>query len=158
MIFVHGGAWRSGEAKNYACPAEMFVRAGAHYVVPDFVAVEDAGGDLAVMAEQVQRAIAWTWRNATRLGGDPNRLFVAGHSSGAHLASVALVSDWGARGLPRDPIRGAVLASGMYDLKGPRLSARSRYVRFDDASERRAFAAAPSRPAQDAARHRLWQR
>ena len=35
-VFVHGGAWRGGLAKNYAFPAESFVSAGAHFVVLDF--------------------------------------------------------------------------------------------------------------------------
>src|ERR687883_462496 len=53
-VFVHGGAWRAGLAKNYAYPAEMFVNAGTHYVAPDFVWVQDAGGSLGVMADQVR--------------------------------------------------------------------------------------------------------
>src|SRR4051794_36232593 len=36
FIFIHGGAWRSGRSKEFAAPAEMFLAAGAHYVVPDF--------------------------------------------------------------------------------------------------------------------------
>ena len=135
MIFIHGGAWRGGAAKNYAYPAEMLVAAGAHYVVPDFIAVQDAQGSLMAMAEQVRRAVAWVYRNARRFGGDRRRLYLAGHSSGGHLAGVALTTDWPARGLPAGIIKGAVLASGIYDLKGPRLSARSAYVKFDDAVE-----------------------
>jgi arylformamidase len=46
FIFIHGGAWRAGAAKTYEAPAEMFIRAGAHYVAPDFVLVQDAGGSL----------------------------------------------------------------------------------------------------------------
>lgn len=135
-VFIHGGAWRSGTAAEHADAAEMFHRAGALYVVPDFTAVQDAADSLRTMAAQVRRAIAWTWRNAARLGGDPGRLYLSGHSSGAHLGGVALITDWaGEFGLPADCIKGAVLVSGMYDLKGPRLSARSSYVKFDDAME-----------------------
>src|SRR5215469_9762485 len=36
-VFIHGGAWRGGEAKNSAYGAETFVRAGAHFLVPDFI-------------------------------------------------------------------------------------------------------------------------
>jgi len=59
-IFIHGGAWRSGAAKDWAFPADMFVHRGAHFVVPDFVSVTDAGGNLTTMADQVRGAIAWT--------------------------------------------------------------------------------------------------
>jgi arylformamidase len=136
QIFIHGGAWRSGRAKDFAFAAETFLAAGAHFVVPDFVWVQDAGGRLTVMADQVRRAIAWVRQNATSFGGDPDRIFLSGHSSGAHLASVALVTDWQKEfGLPADMIKGALCVSGLYDLKGPRLSARSSYVNFDDATE-----------------------
>jgi arylformamidase len=135
QIFIHGGAWRSGTAKEWAFPAEMFVHRGAHFVVPDFVSVTDAGGKLTAMADQVRSAIAWVYRNAERFGGDRRRIFLSGHSSGAHLAGVALTADWKRLGLPLDVLKGGVLLSGMYDLKPVRLSARSRYVHFDDATE-----------------------
>src|SRR5579875_4103354 len=64
FVFIHGGAWRGGEAKNYAFPAEMFVKAGAHYVALDFTNVIDAKGDISVMADQVRRAIVWVHKNA----------------------------------------------------------------------------------------------
>jgi arylformamidase len=109
------------------------VHAGAHYVVPDFVDVTRTDGDLRPMVEQVRRAIAWVRRNARSFGGDPERIFLSGHSSGAHLASCALLTDWRRDfDLPADTLKGALLVSGIYDLKPVRLSARSRYVRFDD--------------------------
>ena len=75
-------------------PAEMFLAAGAHYVVPDFAWVQDVGGNLMVLADQVRRAIAWVYENAAHFGGDPNRLYLGGQSSGGHLAAVALTTDW----------------------------------------------------------------
>jgi arylformamidase len=113
----------------------MLLAAGAHYVVPDFSWVQDVGGSLQVMADQVRRAIAWVWRNAAAFGGDPSRLYLAGQSSGGHLAAVALTTDWrGGFDLPPDVIKGGLCVSGIYDLAPVRLSARSQYVKFDDAS------------------------
>ena len=135
-IFVHGGAWQRGLAKDYAFAAELFVRAGVHHVVLDFINVIEAGGDLMPMADQVRRAIAWVYRNAASFGGDPDRIHLYGHSSGAHLAGVAMVTDWcGTQQLPADVIKSGLLCSGMYDLRPVRLSARSRYVRFTDDME-----------------------
>ena len=123
FVFIHGGAWRAGRAATYAAPAEMLIHAGAHYVVPDFAWVQDCGGSLLPMADQVCRAIAWVYRNAASFGGDPDRLYVGGHSSGAHLAAVALTTDWrSAFDLPVDIIKGGVCSSGMYDLAPVRLS------------------------------------
>jgi len=135
-IFIHGGAWRAGAAKNYAYPAELFVTAGAHFVVPDFAWVQDVGGSLTAMAEQVRRAVAWVHDNAARFGGDPERIYVSGHSSGGHLAAVLLTTDWSKEhGLPADVLKGGLCSSGMFDLAPVRLSARSRYVQFTDEME-----------------------
>ena len=134
-VFVHGGAWRGGLARNYAFPAEVFLRAGAHYAALDFNNVLETNGDLLVMAEQVRRGIAWVCKNAARIGADARRVYVCGTSSGAHLGGVAATTDWTRYGLVADPIRGYTLASGMYDLRGPRLSKRSAYVKFTDEAE-----------------------
>jgi arylformamidase len=135
-VFIHGGAWRGGLAKDNAFPAEVFVHAGAHYVVPDFAWVQDVGGNLMPMAEQVRRAVAWVHRNAPTFGGDPNRLYVSGFSSGGHLAGVLLTTDWARNfNLPADTVKGGLCCSGMFDLKPVRLSARSRYVKFTDEME-----------------------
>ena len=135
LIVTNLFAWRGGLAKDYAFPAEPVVRAGAHYAALDFNNVTELGGDLLPMAEQVRRGIAWVCANAERLGADPRRVYVCGTSSGAHLSGVAATTDWTRYGLPPDPVRGYTLVSGMYDLRGPRLSKRSAYVKFTDAME-----------------------
>jgi arylformamidase len=134
-IFVHGGAWRSGSASEFTFLAEPFVRTGAHFAVLDFTNVNDTGGNLFPMAEQVRRAIGWLFGNAEQFGGDRDRLYLISHSSGSHLAGCAVTHDWSKDGLPRDIVKGATLSSGMYDLKPVRLSKRSQYVNFTDAME-----------------------
>ena len=136
FVFIHGGAWLGGAAKDYGYPAELFVNAGAHYVAVDFIAIKEAGGDLGVMAKQVRSAVAWVHKNAAKFGGDPARLYVGGHSSGGHLCGVVLVTDWQKEfGLPPDIIKGGLCMSGMYEMKPVALSARRNYVKFTDAME-----------------------
>ena len=133
FVFIHGGNWQSGAAKDYAFPAEMFVNAGAHYVALDFANIKQAGGDLGVMAAQVRRGIAWVCKNASTFGGDPDRIFIGGHSSGGHLCGVALVTDWQKDfGLPDNAVKGGLCMSGMYDMTPVRLSWRRSYVSFTD--------------------------
>ena len=134
MVFLHGGAWRGGDARSQAFAAETFVRAGAHWVVPDFATVMEVGLD--GMVAQVRRAVAWVAQHAASFGGDPERIYVGGHSSGGHLAGNVLVTDWAKdHALPPDVVKGGLCVSGMYDLKAVRLSARSSYVKFDDRIE-----------------------
>jgi len=134
-IFVHGGAWRNGTASEFTVLAEPFVRLGAHFVVLDFTNVDDAGGSLFPMVEQVRRAVGWVFRNAEKFGGDRNRLHLISHSSGSHLAGCTVTHDWAKDALPLDILKGATLSSGMYDLKPVRLSKRSKYVKFTDEME-----------------------
>jgi arylformamidase len=134
-IFVHGGAWRNGTAAEFTYLAEPFIHLGAHFVVLDFTNVDDAGGSLFPMVEQVRRAVGWVYRNADKFGGDRERLHLISHSSGSHLAGCTITHDWAKDGLPLDVLKGATLSSGMYDLKPVRLSKRSKYVKFTDAME-----------------------
>jgi arylformamidase len=134
-IFIHGGAWRNGQASEFTYLAEPFVHAGAHFVVLDFTNVDNAGGSLFPMVEQVRRAVGWVYRNADKFGGDRNRLHLVSHSSGSHLAGCTVTHDWAKDGLPLDILKGATLSSGMYDLKPVRLSKRSKYVKFTDEME-----------------------
>ena len=130
-IFLHGGAWRSGNAKGAAYMSETFVDAGAHFISVDFNNAPEVDGNVMIMAEQVRRAIAWVHKNAASFGGDPDRLYISGTSSGGHLAAVALTTDWQKDfGLPADTLKGGLCCSGMYDLYPVSLSARAGYVKF----------------------------
>jgi arylformamidase len=119
LVYLHGGAWLRGSRLDVAYPAPALARRGAALVVPDFDNV--AAVPLPGMIEQCRQAVDWTVKNAASFGGDPDRVYLAGHSSGAHLASCVL--------LGHGAIKGALLISGMYDLHAPLLSARSKYVK-----------------------------
>jgi len=130
-VYIHGGKWRLGSAASAAYQSEMFVDAGAHFIALDFNTVIGTNGDLMIMADQVRRGVAWIYRNAKSFSGDPSRLYISGHSSGAHLAAVVLATNWSRNfGLPTDVVKGALCASGMYELRPVSLSVRSSYVNF----------------------------
>jgi len=133
LVFIHGGAWRSlsKEDSSYAAPA--FVEAGANFVVLNFANIPKVR--LPEIVAQVRRGVAWVYRNARELGGDPERLYVVGHSSGAHLTANVLVTDWRANNLPNTVIKGGLCVSGMYDLEPVMLSARSSYVKLSKQEE-----------------------
>ncbi len=130
-VFVHGGAWKNFTKNDYSFPAESFVAAGFHTVVLNFAKLPTIR--LPEMVEQVRRGVAWVYKNAAQYGGNPDRLSISAHSSGAHLAANALITDWTAFGCPPDVVKAAVCVSGPYDLEPVMLSARSSYVELDNA-------------------------
>lgn len=130
-VFLHGGDWRalSKDDSGFAAPA--FVAAGAAFVAVNFspVPVTTVTG----MGAQVRRALAWLWQNAAAHGGDPQRIYVCGHSSGANLVTQLLTTDWARDfGTPPQIIKGAVLISGLGDLEPVRLSFRNRNLHLDE--------------------------
>jgi arylformamidase len=135
MIFLHGGQWRTGTSAQGAYHAEPFVKAGAHFVNVEFNNIPDHNGDLNPMVDQCRRAVAWAYRNAESFGGDPNALYLSGFSSGSHLGGCVVITEWEKQGLPHDLLKGALLSSGLYDLRPVRLSKRSAWVKIDDATE-----------------------
>ena len=105
-------------------------------MVPDFAPVQDTGGSLMPVADQVRRAVAWVYQNAETFGGNSGRLYISGFSSGGHLAGVVLTTDWAKDfNLPPDILKGGLCCSGMFDLEPVRLSARSRYIKLTDEME-----------------------
>jgi len=136
IIFVHGGAWQEESAASHAFPAQCFVDAGISFVVPDFDWVQDVGRSLFPIVDQLRRAVMWVHDNAASFGADPDRLYVAGHSSGGHLAGVLLTTDWESKfDRPHDLIKGGMCCSGMFDLAPVRASRRGTYIAFTDEME-----------------------
>ena len=104
----------------------MFVNAGAHYVVLDFNNVIETKGDLMPMAQQVRSAdrLGLQERRELRRRSEPH-LRVRPFVGRASRRASTLITDWRKDfGVPADVIKGALLSSGMYDLKPVRLSAR----------------------------------
>jgi len=120
LVYLHGGAWLRGSRLDTIYPAPAVTGRGAALVVPEFNNVSEVS--LPQMIEQCREAVDWTVRNAASFGGDPEHVYLAGHSSGAHLASCVLLGN--------SSIKGALVISGMYDLHAPLLSARSKYVKI----------------------------
>jgi arylformamidase len=135
LVYLHGGSWRSGRSSDFALYAEPYINAGAHFVAVDFTNVNATNGDLFPLVDQCRRAVGWVYRNAAEFGGNPAQVYLCSRSSGSHLAGCVVITEWERIGLPRDILKGAVMGSGMYDLKPVRMSARSKFVAFTDDME-----------------------
>jgi arylformamidase len=130
-IFIHGGAWKNGHKDEVSFPAPVFHNAGANFIVVNFNLVPDVM--LEELVRQCRAAIAWVYRNADSFGGDRDRIFVSGHSSGGHVTGVMSITDWeGVYGLPADLIKGAAPISGMFDLAPVIKSWRNSYLKLDE--------------------------
>ncbi len=115
LVYYHGGYWRGSSKEDNCNFAPTFVSRGVNVVIVEYdlcpkVTVSD-------IVRQARAAVAWVYRNIERYNGRRDRLFISGHSAGAHLGAMILAHDWAREGLPRDLIKGAVLTSGVYDLE-----------------------------------------
>lgn len=117
LVFIHGGYWRSLDKSDHSFVAPAFTQRGVCVVIPNY-ALCPATTIPGITLQMVQ-ALAWTWRNIRRFGGDPQRITVAGHSAGGHLAAMLLACRWQSVGseLPAGLVRNALSISGLYDLE-----------------------------------------
>jgi arylformamidase len=130
LIFIHGGAWKAGHKDEVSFVAEHFVAAGANCVAVNFALVPEVR--LAEQVRQAAAAIAWVWRNAASFGGDPEKLYVTGHSSGGHVTGMMMVTRWQEEfSVPDRVLKGAAPFSGMFDLEPVQLSWRNSYLKMD---------------------------
>ena len=128
MIFIHGGGWTAGNKELYSSMATPFVQANAICVVVGFDNIPP--NTMPGLVAQVRRAITWVYKNAKQIGADANNMYVSGHSSGGHLASMMLVTEWAKEGLPKDLFKGGTILSGWTNLYPDSLSVRQKYLKL----------------------------
>ena len=117
LVFIHGGYWRALDKREQSFLAPALVAGGAMVVLPNYALCPAVS--IATIALQLTRALAWVHRNAADFGGDPQRIVVAGHSAGGHLAAMMLACRWRDVGadLPPDLVKAALAISGLFDLE-----------------------------------------
>ena len=115
VLFYHGGFWRALSKDHVGHVAGPLTQAGAACVLPGYDLCPSV--TLRTVVAEAKQALLWTRRQAARLNGDPDRIYVAGNSAGAHLAAMMMAEDWTKHGLARAPIAGAILVTGIYDLR-----------------------------------------
>ena len=114
IIFVYGGSWQSGDRAGYAFAGRSFARAGYTTVVMDYRLAPQHR--YPAFVQDTASALGWTYRHISRYGGNPQQLFIVGHSAGAFNA-VTAVDDlrfWQTAGVPNRAIRGVIGLGGPY--------------------------------------------
>jgi acetyl esterase/lipase len=116
VVFVHGGAWRTGSRQEYRFMGVALARMGFVGVVAGYGLYPEVG--FPGFVADVAAAVAAARGHAAEWGGDPARVVLMGHSAGAHIAAmVALDSRWlAAAGMRRADLAGFVGISGPYDF------------------------------------------
>ncbi|KAG0373869.1 hypothetical protein BGX24_011153 [Mortierella sp. AD032] len=91
IIFIYGGAWSSGSKQTYTLLGAQLRTMGYVAVIPDYTTFPR--GRSKEMEEDIQMAIRWTQEHCETYGGDPNQIYLMGHSAGAHLCSLTIIKD-----------------------------------------------------------------
>jgi arylformamidase len=126
VVYIHGGYWQANDKEPYACLGEGLLPAGFNLALVEYTLAPAARLD-AIVAE-IRASVAWVIEHAKAHGGDPARVFVAGHSAGGHLTAMAMAD---AR------VAGGVAISGIFDLEPIRLCYLNDKLRLDPAEAER---------------------
>ena len=120
FLFLHGGGFREGDRAQYGFVARPYALSGIIVAVASY-RLTGEGFKYPSQVEDAELAVEWLYRNIRRYGGNPEHIFVGGHSSGAILsADIAVDRSWLARaGIPKQALRGIAPVSGPYDLRTP---------------------------------------
>jgi arylformamidase len=132
LVFIHGGYWRRLDKSDHSFVAEAPVLAGAAVAVLNYDLCPTVTIDQIVV--ECRAATAWVYRHAGRLNGDPDRIYVTGHSAGGHLTATTIGHDWRADDLPASLVKGAVPISGIFDLHPIRRTSINDDARLDRAA------------------------
>lgn len=119
LLFLHGGGFREGDRKQYGYVAEPFAQHGILTVVASY-RLTSGGFAHPAQPDDAKAAVAWIYKNIARHGGNPNAIYISGHSAGAILtADIGVDLSWlDQMKVPRSAVRGIVPISGPYELAG----------------------------------------
>jgi arylformamidase len=118
FVFIHGGFWQQGSKDSSAFPAPAFVAVKWIYIAVGYTLAPNA--TLTAIVAEIRSALRFIQQHAREFGGDPDRIIVAGHSAGGHLAACLLTDDTGCKRVA--PCAGIVAISGVFDLAPIRAS------------------------------------
>src|SRR4029453_4802990 len=122
LAYIHGGYWQMNDKEPYAFFGEALLPAGFNLALIEYTLAPEAPLDQIVA--EVRAAVAWVFAPRAGNGGDPRRVFVAGHSAGGHLTAAAM-SD--------QRLAGGIAISGIYDLEPVGVNYRKNKLRLDEA-------------------------
>jgi acetyl esterase/lipase len=116
VVFVYGGAWKTGDRRAYQFAGRALASRGILTAVIDYRLVPEVR--FPAFVEDTAAAVGWVHRNAAAYGGDPSRIIVVGHSAGAYNAAMAALDSryLAAQGIDPRVVAGAAALAGPFDF------------------------------------------
>jgi len=116
VVFFYGGSWQNGDRGNYLFVAQALTSRGYVAVLPDYRTYPETA--FPGFVNDAAAATRWTRDHAHEFGGDPSRLFVMGHSAGAHLAALIATNPryLASQSMSKADLRGVIGLAGPYDF------------------------------------------
>lgn len=117
VFWIHGGGWQGGDKTDVQIKPKIFGEKGFVFVSANYRLLPKV--DMTVLTQDVAKAFGWVHKNVANHGGDPQRIFVMGHSAGAQLAALLCIDDryLKAEGVPFSVLKGCVPVDGdTYDI------------------------------------------
>lgn len=117
VFWIHGGGWRVGDKSHVALKPKALTDRGFVFVSTNYRLLPEVKMD--ALTDDVAKSLAWVHKNIAKYGGDPNQIFVGGHSAGAQLAALLCTDDRYLKneGVPFDVLKGCVPVDGdTYDI------------------------------------------
>jgi len=114
VVFFYGGSWKRGDRANYLFAADALANRGYLAILPDYRVYPKVR--FPAFVEDGAKAVRWALEHAAEFGGDPDRLYLMGHSAGAHIATMLTLDEryLATEGVSAKRIRGTIALAGPY--------------------------------------------
>lgn len=132
LIFIHGGYWHMLDKNLFSFIVNSYKSYGITTILINYPLSPHSSLDQIVLS--CRQAMNWIYNNISSFHGDPQKLYVAGHSAGGHLAAMLVATDWQSINsqLPVNLVKGACLMSGIFNLLPVHLSYLNSVLQWDD--------------------------
>ena len=132
LVFIHGGYWQMLDKALFHFIANGFHSLGITIAIINYPLAPDASMDQIV--KSARNAISWLYTNIAQFNGDPDQIYVCGHSAGGHLAAMMMATNWRLvhPALPGNLVKGVCVISGLFNLLPVQLSYLNKVLNMDE--------------------------
>ena len=129
VVWIHGGGWQTGDKADVQLKPKAFTAKGYVFVSVEYRLLPAV--EMGTIIRDVAKAVRWVHEHVAEYGGDPDRLYIMGHSAGAQLAAILCTDDryLKAEKLSLDIVKGCVPVDGdTFDVPAIIATAEARWT------------------------------